>query len=119
MSSEDPKVAALAKHLGVSEDTISEGRYGSDIYESTDAPGEYVVLTDSEADHAWNEELERYIDDCILEEIKDSTLAQYFDRDAWKRDAKYDGRGHSLSSYDGTEHEIQIDGEWIYIYRVN
>jgi hypothetical protein len=30
-----------------------------------------------------------------------------------------DGRGHTLSSYDGTENEILFDDEWYYIYRTN
>jgi len=30
-----------------------------------------------------------------------------------------DGRGHTLSSYDGNENEISFDGEWYYIYRTN
>ena len=30
-----------------------------------------------------------------------------------------DGRGHTLSSYDGDEGEITFDGEWYYIYRTN
>jgi hypothetical protein len=115
--SDDAKITALAKHLGVSEESISNCH--GDTYESADAPGEYLVLDDAEADQAWDESLESYIDDCILPECKDAVLAQYFDRDAWKRDAEFDGRGHCLSSYDGTEHEVQVDGDWIFIYRVN
>ncbi len=30
-----------------------------------------------------------------------------------------DGRGHTLSSYDGNENEISFDDEWYYIYRTN
>lgn len=112
----DIKVRALAAHFKVSPDEISE-EYG-DTYSIESQPGEYAVLTDEEANERWEEYLDSYIDDCILEG-KDGTLAQYFDRDAWKRDARHDGRGHCLSSYDGEEHEIKIDGEWIYIYRTN
>jgi len=79
---------------------------------------EYAVLTDSEADDAWDESLNSYLDECILPELE-GNLAQYFDRDAWKRDAQTDGRGHSLSSYDGEEHEVHLNGEWMYIYRTN
>lgn len=114
--SDDLKIKALAEHLAVSEDSVSNC-YG-DVYESTDAPGEYLVLDDAEADQAWNESLDNYLDDCVLSEVS-GPLALYFDRDAWKRDAKHDGRGHSLSSYDGEEHEIRVDDEWIFIYRVN
>lgn len=30
-----------------------------------------------------------------------------------------DGRGHFISSYDGEEHEITVDGETYYIYRLS
>ncbi len=30
-----------------------------------------------------------------------------------------DGRGHFLSSYDGCEHEVNIKGNYYYIYRTN
>lgn len=113
--SDDDKIKALAEHLQVSEESISERH---EEYSSSEAPGEYRVLTDDEADTAWDEYLDSYLDDCILSELK-GPLAQYFDRDAWKRDARHDGRGHCLSSYDGEEHEIKVDGEWFYIYRTN
>jgi hypothetical protein len=114
--SDDIKVQALAKILEVSEDSISEV-YG-DVYESEEAPGEYLVLTDEEADQAWDEELDRYLDECVLPEVPDR-WRNYFDREAWKRDARHDSRGHSLSGYDGREQEIKIGDEWIYVYRVN
>jgi hypothetical protein len=113
----DPQILALAAHLEVEPDTISECRYGINLYECTEAPGEYLVLTDGERDTAASEALDSYIDDCL--EIP-AAIEHYFDRDAWKRDALMsDGYGHALSSYDGEEHETQIDGEWYYIYRVN
>jgi hypothetical protein len=33
--------------------------------------------------------------------------------------ASADGRGHFLSSYDGEESEISVNGKWYYIYRQN
>lgn len=30
-----------------------------------------------------------------------------------------DGRGHFISSYDGEEHEVTVDGETYYIYRIS
>ena len=77
---------------------------------------EYWVLTDDEANEAWDGELERYIDECL--EIPEA-IRPYFDEEKWKNDARHDGRGHCLSSYDGHEHEVKVDGEWFYIYRVN
>ena len=32
---------------------------------------------------------------------------------------RWDGRGHFLSSYDGEEIEVEVDGEWFFIYRTN
>ena len=80
--------------------------------------GEYMVLTDYEADQAWEEELDHYIDDCM--EIPES-IERYFDREAWKRDARMDGRGHVLSSYDGQEHWVTHDDLEVsmFIYRTN
>ena len=81
--------------------------------------GEYAVGTDEQADSAWEASLDSYIDECIMPEIKDKTLAQYFDTEAWKQDARMDGRGHSLNSYDGNEDEQEVDGVTYYIYRTN
>ncbi len=113
----DPKVAALARHLNESPDSISECRYGQDTFECTGAQGEYRVLTESERETAADESLESYIDDCL--EIPEP-IKPYFDRAKWKRDALLsDGYGHTLSSYDGEEHEEQIGADWLFIYRVN
>lgn len=30
-----------------------------------------------------------------------------------------DGRGHFISSYDGYEHEVDVDGETYYVYKLN
>lgn len=115
MSDVDPKVRALMSYFNVAEDAVTEER--GDTF-TVDGEGEFAVMTDEEADQAWDESLESYIEDCILPEVP-AQLAAYFDREAWKRDARYDGRGHCLSPFDGEEHEQKIDGEWFYIYRVN
>lgn len=84
---------------------------------------EWLVLTDYEADSQWEARLLEYIDDCM--EIPDS-VRPYFDEKRWLEDAKIDGRGHTLSSYDGNEWEVEIDTdpevgdtETYYLYRVN
>jgi hypothetical protein len=106
-------------HLEVIPGEISECRHGDNLYECESEPGEYLVLTDGEADDAADESLESYIEGCILLECPPA-VAQYFDRDSWKRDALLsDGRGHLLASYDGEENEVKVGGEWYYIYRVN
>lgn len=76
------------------------------------------MYTDSEADDAWEKELDNYIDECILPEIPDS-YRNYFDDEAWKIDAKYDGRGHALARYDGHEREQEVNGTTYYLYRIN
>ena len=65
--------------------------------------------------------LDSYIEECITPEIDKlevGNLSAYikFDEEMWKRDARMDGRGHSLSSYDGNEEEL--DGGF-YAFRIN
>ncbi len=71
--------------------------------------GEYLVVTDEEADELWDQSLESYLEDCV-----EGADSPYFDRDRWKKDARSDGRGHSLAGYDGSEQE---EGDY-YIYRI-
>ena len=70
-----------------------------------DDGSEYAIGTEVEADEAWEEYLNSYLDDCIYPELPENMI-NYFDDEAWKRDARYDGRGHSLSCYDGNELDI-------------
>jgi hypothetical protein len=78
--------------------------------------GEYYIFTDEEANEAWDESLNNYIDECM--EIPDH-VKEYFDREGWKEDARGDGRGHSLSPYNGKENSEKIDGIEYFIYRHN
>ena len=73
-----------------------------------------LVLTDDEADRLEDEYLDSYIEDCL--EIPEN-MTYYFDEDAWKRDARMDGRGHILSSWDGNEHEVEFLGTTYYIFK--
>jgi len=79
---------------------------------------EYRVLDKDEKREAWDESLENYLDEHVM-----GATGPYFDRDAWKRDARIDGAGHCLSSYDGNEYEYCIKRgesyEYWYIYRIN
>ena len=120
---EDVKIAALCKHFKVTEDQVTDE--GNDRYSIESKPGEYWVLTDDEANDAWSESLDNCIDECILPELPEFSR-KYFDSEKWKRDAEHDGRGHSLSPYDGVEHEVRLDDKvsslvsvYMYIYRVN
>jgi hypothetical protein len=109
------KALALAKHLEVDPSVIEEK---NDVFTAEGGRNEWMVLTDEEADERWEESLDNYIDECITPELPES-IRFYFDDEKWKRDAKHDGRGHSLSTYDGEENEETVDGETFYIYRTN
>jgi hypothetical protein len=106
--------------------------------------GEYLVLTDDEAD----ERAREYIEESLWafnasfmfgmtglsEKIFIALSQQYEDANDAILDLvrstcgidslveaaiAADGRGHFLSSYDGEENEIEYEGESYYIYRVN
>lgn len=111
---EERRRAALAVHLDCDLGDVEPSTYGENSFEAEG--GEYLVLDDDEADTIQDEYLDSYIDDCL--EIPDM-MKNYFDRDAWKRDAKMDGRGHTISGYDGNEEEIQTADGWLFIYRTN
>lgn len=113
----EDEVFALAAELGEDPADITEEKwehYGLRVYSCGRA--KYAVGTDEEADEAREQSLDSYLDDCgILDSIPEN-LRNYFDREAWKRDARFDGRGHALSSYDGDELELEGD---LYAYRIN
>lgn len=108
------KIQALAQYLGCELEDITEG------YDNRFECGnkEYLVVTDDEADDLWDEDLENYIDECILHELPEC-YRNYFDREGWKSDARFDGRGHCLNHYDGNEESETVDGVEYYIYRQN
>lgn len=117
-SSFDNCVIALAAHLGCSLESISEVPFSDDTYESDDEPGEYRVLTDSEADDVFKASVENYIDECILPECPEH-IRNYFDTERFIQDVRLsDGRGPSLAWYDGAENEECVGDEWYFIYRV-
>lgn len=62
------------------------------------------ILPYTNAEDAWDESLECYIDDYILPELP-KQFQNYFDHESWKTDARMDGIYHSLSSYDGGGNE--------------
>lgn len=104
------KSEALANYLEVEESEITES-YG--VYDTPH--GDYSVLTDSEADDAWEESIDNYIDECILPELP-LRYRGYFNRKQFHHDAQMDGRAHAISMYDGIEYELEGD---YYAYRVN
>lgn len=114
----DEKIIALGKHLDLTpteaNEDIEQSSYDDCIYSYSGT--EYLVCTDEEADERWDEELEYYIDECIICELP-KAYKDYFDRESWKSDAKCDGRGYSLGRYDGIEHEEIVNNTYYYIYK--
>lgn len=77
--------------------------------------GEYMVLTDSEAD----ERVEDYLDEDQWKQAVEcgNTTEGFYE---WcKTVISHDGRGSLLGGYDGCEDDQEIDGEDYYIYRTN
>lgn len=118
----EDKIVSLAKHLECSPSELSEERhnhYGLTVFSLGNQ--EYAVGTDEEADEAWEQELDNYIEECIQPEIDKldiGSLSAYvkFDDEMWKHDAKMDGRGHAIARYDGDE--IELDGDF-YAFRLS
>ena len=110
----DEKIQALGKHLDLNNEDLRMIEENGDYLSFDDR--EFLVLTDDEAEKRWDEHLDSYIEECL--EIPEH-LRFYFDEEKWKDDARIDGRGHSLSSYDGHEHEIKINETEYFIYRTN
>lgn len=118
---EEKKVIALAMHLcdGLYDDLTEEEKQEK-IEEAQEAieDGDYEVMTDIEADDRWEEELDGYLQECIYPDLPEN-MRYYFDDEKWKQNARYDGRGHSISRYDGEEHEQRVGSDVFYIYRQN
>jgi len=115
------RICSNPAHAGAHALTVREafdGKEPADRRETrTVNLGEYAVLTDDEADSAWKASLDSYIDDCL--EIPEH-VKPFFDRGAWIKKAKEDGRGHSLSCYDGEENTVEAyNGDTLYVYRQN
>jgi len=126
---EQEKIEALAKHLDCS------------IDEAVVSMDDYLVYTDDEADEA----VYNYIDESVcffrsdfiaahaevdeevikkLQELHENSnqaiKSLIKDFDHFVDDAVLcDGRAHYLSSYDGEENEINVNGNTYYVYRSN
>lgn len=77
---------------------------------------DYLFGTDDDMDTLWDAELDNYLEEIIYPELS-GNLAQYFDDEAWKRDARMDGRAHSLNRYDGGEEYVEVNKVYYYAYR--
>ena len=110
---DDYKYLALVSKLGVDALDADETSYDDCVFET--GAGEYMVLTESEKETRWDDCLDSYLDDGCVE----GADSHYFDREAWKRDARMDGAGHALSGYDGNEYEQNVFDDWFFIFRTN
>jgi hypothetical protein len=113
------RLRALASYLECEETDLSELSYAPLYGEGAGfegCGGEWAVLTDAEAYSAWDQSLDSYLEDCVP-----GSASPYFHTEQWKEDARQDGRGYCLSSYDGNEEEIKdaVTGAWFYVYRTN
>lgn len=139
----DTRKKALCKALKLNREQIREVEQGYDDETYETSEGEYLVLSEAEADErvkayireslwAFNPEfLAAYMPDGVdadvlrilqekCEGANEALFNMVTDFDAVVDDAVgCDGRGHFLAHYDFEEHEAQINGEWFYAYRVN
>ena len=110
---DDCKPLVLVAELGARYLDAVPASYDDCVF---DADGEeWLICDDDEREERWESCLDSYLDDGCVE----GADSPYFDRKAWKRDARMDGAGHALSSYDGNEHEFNAGGKWYYLYRLN
>jgi hypothetical protein len=135
---DEAKSEALAAYLDLTDDELVYGPNEHGTYEM--GPGEYLVLTDEEADDAAHAEIVRSlwafnaewlagytplpveairaIQEAMYEDASDAFESLIGDdMDAFVYDSiGADGRGHFLAGYDGEE--IELAGDY-YAYRVN
>jgi len=111
--SDDHKWLALISEFGAEMIDADEAVYDDCVFDVGGA--QYMVLTEDEKESRWDDCLDSYLDDGCVE----GADSPYFNREMWKRDARMDGAGHALSSYDGNEYEQHVFDVWFFIYRVN
>lgn len=109
------RIGAIVKMFSFSEDDLQDIQI--DGTRATIQGTDYIFGNDEEMEEEWEQDLENYIDECILPELKNESLQKYFDREAFISDAKQDGRGYSLNRYDGSEKEIKINETYYYAYQ--
>jgi hypothetical protein len=139
----DIKTRALATFLKIDPGAVEPGPYDRDSFEADG--GEYLVLTDDEAEQRAAEQIEESLwafNTSFLEAHTDLDASALKALDKARETAcesanplvkgiirdlphfiddaiKADGRGHFLSGYDGEENEVKVDGAWFFIYRIN
>ncbi len=108
--SEQEEISDRIQELETEKEEISED---DDNFEYTeDAMDEYV---EKRMDEVRDDPYSYLIDHGMEESISD-----FINQDDFIDGViEADGRGHTLSSYDGVENEIMFDDDWYYIYRTN
>jgi hypothetical protein len=77
---------------------------------------EYLCGTGEEMDVLWDKELDRCLEEIVYPDLPDY-MQIYFDDEAWKRDARIDGRAHILNRYDGSELKYKLNDVWYFAYK--
>ena len=95
---------------------MQHNEWGEEYFECNKK--EYLVLTESEAKEKARESIENYIDDCVLSEAAER-YRDYFDSERFIEDCIcFDGIAHTLATYDGEEHEVDVKGETFFVSRL-
>ncbi len=109
---EEEKDTFLSEFEDIEEYTTNEFSRGNGSDET------YLICDDQQADEEVSKSLDDYIDECVLSEIPEQYQC-YFDYEKFKQDCSYDGRGHTLNLYDGSEEYEKVEETEYYIYRRN
>ena len=109
----DVEIEVTQDRIDELEERKEDIKMDDDNYEYTEeAKDEYV---ERRMDEVRNDPVGFLRDFGMEESIKD-----FIDEDEFIEGViESDGRGHTLSSYDGVENEVSFDDEWYYIYRTN
>ena len=108
-TTEEEELLGMIEEL---EETIEDIEEDDDYYEYTEEAKENYV---ERRKYDVKEDPLSWLSDYGVED-----LDQFIDREEFIDDVIVaDGRGHTISSYDGEENEITYKDEWHYIYRMN
>ena len=118
----------MSKELGFYRFTIQSGQGRLTGY----LENELEELTDDEDSYEFTEEAkERYVegrlDDVRYDPVAflrdyglEREIENFIDQESFIEDViRSDGRGHTISSHDGSEDEVEYEGTTYYIYRMN
>jgi hypothetical protein len=96
-------------------EVMSYDYYGSPMIEVNSE--EYAVIEDDSIESVFHDYVENLIDDVIIPDLPER-YQQYFDYDKMIRDMSFDGYGQ-MSSYDGEDQEVKLQGKYYHILRMN